>query len=198
MEIPLHKYAISLNKNKNKISWSGDYVEYKFANERTADIIMSLLTTAVTFLFGGFDLAMQYLIVCNIIDVVTGIGSRYTRIGSRRFYAGVKKKVGFWVLVFVAHATDQVLIGQGEFAKSSIIMMLMGVELVSILENIYTWGVPQARFLSKYLVQVRERVEEQYTEVGRSIIEKQVVSSFDKDIKESGIENVSQYKKVKK
>lgn len=135
-------------------------MDYKFVNERQMDLLMTVLSTVATFMFGEFSIAMKYLIAANIVDVFTGIGKsgRYHKIGSRMFYSGVKKKIGFWVLVFVAHMVDMVIIGDGGLAKSSVIMMLIGVEGTSIIENAAAWGVPIPNFLSKYLIQIRERV----------------------------------------
>lgn len=166
----------------NTRSWSGYYVDYKFADERTMDVIMAVISTIATFLFGEFNLAMQYLIAANVIDVLTGIGKsgRYHRIGSKMFYAGVKKKVGFWILVFTAHMVDVVLIGEGDFAKSAIIMLLLGVEGTSITENLAAWGVPIPEFLSKYLIQIRERAGQGDTNV-RDINNANIVDLDDKD-----------------
>lgn len=138
---------------------NSEEMAYGFIDEKHKDIAMAVISTVATFLFGEFNLVMQYLFAANIIDIFTGIGrtSRYETIGSRIFFEGIRKKIGFWVLVFIANMVDVAIIGTGEFTKTAVIMMLLGVEGASILENIVAWGVEAPGFLSKYLAQVKEQ-----------------------------------------
>ena len=52
---------------------NSEEMAYGFINEKHKDIAMAVISTVAKFLFGEFNLVMQYLFAANIIDIFTGI-----------------------------------------------------------------------------------------------------------------------------
>ena len=101
---------------------------------------------------------MTTLLVLNATDVVTGVmkgGIRHS-VGSRQFYVGIKKKGGHWILIIVANAVDTMAFDNMPIAKTGMVSFLIGTEGISITENVAILGVPVPKFITKYLIQIRD------------------------------------------
>lgn len=107
-------------------------------------VIFAVGATMLQFLFGGWSLPLQILVAVVVIDYITGLGAAFvgkrldSRIGSR----GIVKKVGFFVLVSLAHLLDK---GTGMTApvlQTATIWFLVANEGISITENLGEIGVP--------------------------------------------------------
>jgi toxin secretion/phage lysis holin len=106
----------------------------------------SVLTSGgaiASYLFGGWTMAIQTLLVFVVIDFITGflaagkIGSLSSRIGSR----GITKKVLIFLIVALAHMVDQML-GDGHVIRDATITFYLANEGLSILENSGRIGLP--------------------------------------------------------
>ncbi len=118
--------------------------------------------TMLQFLFGGWSLPMQILVAVVIIDYLTGLGAAFvgkrldSRIGSR----GIVKKVGFFVLVALAHLLDK---GTGMAApvlQTATIWFLIANEGISITENLGEIGVPIPKVLLDALERLKTKKDE--------------------------------------
>ena len=70
--------------------------------------IFAVGATTLQFLFGGWSLPLQILVAFIVIDYLTGLGAAFVgkRLDSEVGSRGIIKKVGFMVLVAVAHLLD--------------------------------------------------------------------------------------------
>lgn len=96
-----------------------------------------------SFLFGGWTMALQALLVFVVIDFITGFfasaksGSLSSRIGSR----GIAKKIMIFLIVALAHMVDQML-GDGDVIRDAAITFYLANEGLSIIENSGRMGLP--------------------------------------------------------
>jgi len=115
--------------------------------------ILALGATALHFLFGGWSLPLQILVAFVVIDYICGFWAAFTRkeldssIGAR----GIAKKVGFFVLVAIAHLLDQMAGMGAPVLKTATIWFLLANEGLSILENLGEIGVPIPKTLQDAL-----------------------------------------------
>lgn len=128
-------------------------------SEAGAFEILSVVTgSIITLVFGTWIPLMTTLLILNVVDVFTGVlkGSFRHEIGSKQFYAGIKRKVGHWVLIIVGNSVDVVAFESLPVAKTLVVSFLVGTEGISIIENLAIMGVPIPHFITKYLVQIKE------------------------------------------
>lgn len=109
-------------------------------------------------LFGTWIPLMTTLFCLNLTDVVSGVlkGGKEYQLGSRKFYDGIKKKVGQWLLIIVANALDTMVFDNMPISKTLLVSFLVATEGISIVENLAILGVPIPEFLKERLIQVQE------------------------------------------
>lgn len=120
-------------------------------------------------LLGGWDTALQTLVVCMAADYVAGmlVAGVFHRSGktesgaldSRAGFAGLCKKGAQLLVVLVAARLD-LLIGGG-YARTAAILFFIGNEGLSILENLGLMGVPYPAALKNALASLREQGEKE-------------------------------------
>lgn len=71
--------------------------------------ISSLLATALFYVFGGFDMALQAMIVMVVIDYITGVAKGYVKnnLNSEIGFKGIIKKISMFAAVAVAVVADR-------------------------------------------------------------------------------------------
>lgn len=95
------------------------------------------------FLFGGWSVVLQFLLIVAIADYVTGFlasgieGSLSSRVG----YKGIGKKAMIFIVVAVSHWVDKTL-GQIGVIREAVAFFYIWNELLSILENAGRAGLP--------------------------------------------------------
>ena len=127
-------------------------------NGNLTKTILALGATALHFLFGGWSLPLQILVAVVTIDYITGLGAAFVgkRLDSSIGARGIARKVGFMVLVAVAHLLDK---GTGMAApvlQTATIWFLIANEGISITENLGEIGVPIPRTLQDALKRLRD------------------------------------------
>lgn len=96
----------------------------------------------ICYLYGGWSYLLGALLTLVAIDYLTGLGAAWVKkelnsdIGRR----GIAKKVCIFLLVAIGHIVD-VTLGTSIF-QSGVAFFYMSNEVVSILENVGTIGVP--------------------------------------------------------
>lgn len=96
-----------------------------------------------SYLWGGWSLALETLLVFVVIDYATGViaGARHGELSSKKGFKGILFKVSIFAVVAVAHKVDQML-GDGHFFRDSTITFYILNEALSIIENVGKIGVP--------------------------------------------------------
>jgi toxin secretion/phage lysis holin len=129
-----------------------DFEKYFGANS----IVASILIGWFLWLFGVLDKVLLIFATLMVIDYLTGVlGAWFAKTWSSDVgRKGIIKKVCLILLIIVAHLCDM-LSNTGDAIRSSVTLVIIGNELMSILENIgkITY-IPEP--LRKVLVQIRD------------------------------------------
>lgn len=113
----------------------------------------------IGFLFGGWNQFLTALLVIQALDVITGLlaAGKDKNISSHLFGIGIKKKVGSWIALILAHVIDMVLFeGQG-VAITGVTFAFISGEGISLVENLGNMGVNLPPYITNYLVQIRSK-----------------------------------------
>ena len=119
--------------------------------------IGAVVGTILTFLFGEWEIGLQILITCMVLDYVLGImcGTKNKELSSDRGFEGLKKKFTIIIILILAVLLDR-LIGQGWVFRTLVIYFYIAMEGISILENATILGVPFPDKLKDVLIQLRD------------------------------------------
>jgi toxin secretion/phage lysis holin len=111
-------------------------------------------------LLGGWDLALQVLVLFAVLDYITGVAAAYTEkmldsnVGGR----GILRKVLIFVVVAIAYWLD-LLIGQ-QILRSVVIFYYIANEGLSVVENLGRAGVPIPQTLKTALEALKQKSEQ--------------------------------------
>ena len=100
--------------------------------------ITGTLATTLVFFLGGWDIALQILIVVVLLDYLTGICQAIynKKLNSTVGAKGIIKKIGYFIIVAVAVILDKIT-GDTGAIRTLVIYFFVANEGISILEN---WG----------------------------------------------------------
>lgn len=128
--------------------------------ENIIKMVGSGILTGITFLFGEFNVAMQVLIFCIVIDYLSGIAKAYVtgELDSTKGLKGIIKKVGYLVIVALAFQIDR-MTGNTEIVKTAVSYFFVVNESLSILENCGKMGLPIPKVLLDKLEQLKNKNE---------------------------------------
>lgn len=135
--------------------------------------------SALASAFGILAAPVLLLVLCNVIDYITGLlASRYRqqKITSYKGIRGITKKVCMWLLVAVGVIVDELLTYASgavgitlpfTFLVACIVAVwLICNELISILENINDTGVTLPPFLMPIIRNLKSQMEDK-TEINK-------------------------------
>lgn len=114
--------------------------------------IMSSLTTVFVYMVGGFDVAMQCLLIAIALDYISGLIKAFSLkvLSSKIGFRGILKKLGVLVLVMLAVLIDRVT-GESGAIRTLVIYYFVANEGLSIIENLGEAGLPIPKSLKKAL-----------------------------------------------
>lgn len=115
----------------------------------------STIITTIVYFLGGFDIALQTLILCIVLDYITGVMKAvYNKnLNSQIGTKGLIKKMGYLIIVAFATKIDN-LTGNSGAIRTVVIYSFVVNEGISILENWGAMGLP----LPKQLFDVLEQI----------------------------------------
>src|SRR5690606_24723848 len=92
--------------------------------------------TLLTWLFGGWEVGLQILITCMILDYIMGlmVGYKNKELNSKIGFNGLKRKFTILIILILAVLLDR-LIGQEWIFRTMVIYFYVAMEGLSILEN---------------------------------------------------------------
>lgn len=110
-----------------------------------------------TWLFGAWEIGLQILITCMVLDYITGLmcGTKEKELSSSIGFYGLKKKFTIIIILILAVLLDR-LIGQGWIFRTLVIYFYVAMEGISITENAARLGVPVPEKLKDILVQLKQ------------------------------------------
>lgn len=124
--------------------------------------ILSAVATTLLFILGGWDIALQSLIIVMIIDYLTGISKSYVakKLNSNKGFRGIVKKLAMLGIVAIAVIIDR-LIGDTGLIRNFIIYYLVANEGLSIIENLGEMDIIVPEFLKNKLEQLKDKGDKQ-------------------------------------
>lgn len=125
-------------------------------------LILSAVATTLLFILGGWDIALQSLIIIMIIDYLTGISKSYVakKLNSNKGFRGIVKKLAMLGIVAIAVIIDR-LIGDTGLIRNFIIYYLVANEGLSIIENLGEMDIIVPEFLKNKLEQLKDKGDKQ-------------------------------------
>lgn len=122
--------------------------------------IFSVIVTTFVYLMGGFDIALQSLIVVIIIDYLTGIASAIynKKLSSKIGFKGIIKKFCYLLVVALSVVIDN-LTGQSGIIRTLVIYFFVANDGISIIENMAEMNVKLPKKLIDSLDQIRKKGE---------------------------------------
>lgn len=139
--------------------------------ERAKTFIVAIWSIIMSAL-GILAIPVMLLIICNVIDYITGlIASKFRNqeIDSYKGIRGIAKKICMWLLVGVGVIVDQLLSYSADVAGITlpfaflvaciVAIWLICNEIISILENINDIGVTLPPFLQPIVKNLKTQVE---------------------------------------
>lgn len=124
------------------------------------DILSVILTTCVYWL-GGFDIALQSLIVVMIIDYLTGVSSAIynKKLSSKSGFMGIIKKFCYLLVVALSVVIDN-LTGQSGLIRTLVIYFFVANDGISIIENMAEMNIKLPKKLIDSLDQLKKKGDE--------------------------------------
>ena len=97
---------------------------------------MGILLTLTTYILGGWDIALETLIVFIALDFITGICKAIVnkRLNSNICIKGIVKKIGYMVLIALSVFLERIMDNTGAI-RMLVIYSFTANEGISILEN---------------------------------------------------------------
>lgn len=120
------------------------------------NFISGSVLTGLAYILGGWDVALQTLIIVMVLDYITGICKAIykKKVNSMIGAKGIVKKIGYLVIVAVAVELDTIT-GNGGVIRTLVIYFFVANEGISILENWGGMGLPLPQKLQEVLEQLK-------------------------------------------
>lgn len=129
------------------------------------DSVVALLATFLTYLFGGWDIALAILITFMILDYITGIIVAIIKktLNSEVGFNGLVKKCTILIVLIVGAMLDRLLNGDWVF-RTLVAYFYIANEGVSLLENASNIGIPIPAKIKDALEQLNNKEESEKQE----------------------------------
>ena len=128
--------------------------------------IFAAACSVLTYLFGGWDVALAVLVSFMVIDYLTGviIAIINKKLSSHVGFKGLAKKLFVVLMLVVAVMLDR-LINSGEWIfRTLVAYFYIANEGISIVENIAVLGVPVPKKIIDILEQIKEKHQDDETD----------------------------------
>lgn len=122
--------------------------------------IASVILTTFVYLVGGFDIALQSLLIVMVVDYLTGITSAiYNKeLSSKIGFKGILKKISYLCVVALSVVIDN-LTGQSGLIRTLVIYFFVANDGLSIIENMAEMNVKLPQKLIDALEQIKKKGE---------------------------------------
>ncbi|MCL9659399.1 phage holin family protein [Paenibacillus hunanensis] len=111
-------------------------------------IVSTAFGGAAGYLFGGWDVLINLLLLLVVVDWLSGWAAAWMRgeLKSRVGFKGIIRKVTIFVVVAIAHFIDQAL-GSLRYFQDAVVFFYLANELLSVIENMGKMGLPMPDIL---------------------------------------------------
>ena len=126
--------------------------------KNTINLIIGTLISSVTYFLGGWDFALQTLLLVMALDYITGVckAIKQKKLNSKTGFTGIVKKFGYLIIVALAVVIDR-LAGDTGAVRTLVIYFFVANDGLSILENWGAMGLPLPQKLFDLLEQLRDK-----------------------------------------
>lgn len=116
--------------------------------EQIIKVAAAAIGAVVGYLFGGWSVLIQLLLILVVVDWLTGWAAAWVRgeLRSRVGFMGISRKVVIFAIIAIAHVIDQVL-GDVHYIQDAVVFFYIANELLSVIENAGKMGVPMPDIL---------------------------------------------------
>lgn len=122
--------------------------------------VLSVIFTTFVYLLGGFDVALQSLLIVIVIDYITGVSSAIynKKLSSKVGLKGIIKKFCYLCIVALSVVIDN-LLGQSGMIRSLVIYFFVANDGLSIIENMADMNIKLPKKLIESLEQIKNKGE---------------------------------------
>lgn len=115
-------------------------------------------TGIVTTLLGGWDRALEILLIFIVLDYLTGIGAaiKNKTLRSSVGFTGLLKKGSIFLIVILAAQLDRITGNAATVFRTATAFFFIANDGLSILENVGEMGVKLPSFIANALVKMRD------------------------------------------
>lgn len=119
-------------------------------------LIIGTILTFISYILGGWDTAIQSLIVVFALDYFTGIlkAIKEKNLNSKKELNIILKKVGYLFICALAVVLDRIMIDNGAI-RNLVIYFFVANEGISIIENWGSMGLPLPPQVTEILEQLK-------------------------------------------
>lgn len=130
-------------------------------NEKV-NILLSILGTLFTWLFGAWDLALMVLVTFMVLDYLTGLIKGYLakKLSSNAGLKGIARKSIIFIVLFMAVMLDRLLNSGTWVFRTLVCYFYIANEGLSILENCSAIGLPIPQKIQEALEQLKNMENE--------------------------------------
>ena len=145
-------------------------------NTNKIKTMVTVFFAAIAGWLGILAIPVLILVLCNLIDYITGLlASKYRDeyISSYKSFRGIAKKICMWLMVAIGALFDWLIIYAGEtvgvtlpvafLIACAVAIWLICNEIISILENMKDIGAPIPPFLKPLVKNIKKQVEKKAT-----------------------------------
>lgn len=122
--------------------------------------IVNFIAHTISIFFGEGDNLLYALVLFVLLDYATGICAAvyHHQLSSNIGSKGIAKKVIIFLLVSVAHVTDQYLMGSNNVLRNVTLFFYLSNECISIFENVRKLGLPLPTQLESVLKHLKRKI----------------------------------------
>jgi len=126
------------------------------------NFITGTLATSLLYYLGGWDIALEALIIAVTLDYISGVSNAiyHKELSSKVGLIGIIKKLGYFVIVALAVLLDRIF-GETGALRTVVIYFFVSNEGISILENWGEMGLPLPKKLFDILEKLKNKDNEE-------------------------------------
>lgn len=121
--------------------------------EPVSTTLTAMGAAIVTSLLGGWDVALEIMLIVVVMDYVTGVTAAFMTktLRSSIGYEGIVKKGTMFLIVILAAQVDKLTNNTGDIFRTCTAFFFIANESLSIIENAQRIGIEFPAFLEKFL-----------------------------------------------
>ncbi len=121
----------------------------------------NIATILMSTLLGGWDNALEILLIVMTLDYITGLASAFKKkvISSSIGYNGLVKKASIFIIVILAAQMDRMVSDGSHLFRNGTAFFFSANDAISILENIGQIGIKIPSFFRKSLIDLKDKYD---------------------------------------